>query len=505
LSDSSKQQWGSKAGFLLSAIGSAVGLGNIWRYPYVLYRYGGGAFLIPYFIAIITAAIPLLILEYTMGIKFRGTSPLAWARMRKGFEWIGWVPTIVAGFILFYYSSILSWALNYFRYSFTQAWGNDPGAFFFGQFLTLSDGPMQIGAINWPIFFGLLLIWGGSFLLMSRDISKGLEICNKILMPLMFLTMVIIVIRGVMLPGATTGLNALFTPDFAAMKNPEVWLAAYGHVFFSTSLAMGIMITYSSYLPKTSAIPNSACVAGFANSAFEFTVAIGVFSILGFMATSQGVPVTEVVRSGVGLAFVAFPAGLNTMGSAGVFLGVIFFLCLIFAGYTSFVSLLEAFVAPMGEKWGIGRKKVFGIFCTGGFLASAIFCTGAGLYILDIVDYFLNNFGLIFVGIVEAIAIGWIINLGWFTEKANEGAYYKVGGKWQFCIKFAVPVILIISLGMTMYSVATKGYEGYPAIALVLFGWLVMAVCILLPFIFQKIKWATKLEHPDVVAPPPKK
>src|SRR5215510_11881548 len=116
MSDLSQQQWGSKAGFLLSAIGSAIGLGNIWRYPYVLYKYGGGAFLIPYFIAIITAAIPLLVLEYTVGIKFRGTSPLSWARIRAKYEWIGWVPVFIAGFILFYYSSILSWALSYLRY-----------------------------------------------------------------------------------------------------------------------------------------------------------------------------------------------------------------------------------------------------------------------------------------------------------------------------------------------------------------------------------------------------
>ena len=502
MSDSSRQQWGSKMGFLLSAIGSAVGLGNIWRYPYVLYRYGGGAFLIPYFVAIITAAIPLLVLEYTVGIKFRGTSPLSWARIRAKYEWIGWVPAFIAGFILFYYSSILSWGLNYLRYSFTQAWGSDPSGFFFGTFLKLSDGPFQIGAINMPILIGLILIWGGSFFLMSRDISKGLEVCNKILMPIMFVTMIIMVIRGVTLPNAAAGLNALFTPDFTAMRDPKVWLAAYGHVFFSTSLAMGVMITYSSYLDKKSEIPNSACVAGICNSAFEFTVAIGVFAILGFMAGQRGVPVTEVVTSGVGLAFVAFPAGLNTMGGAGLFLGVIFFLCLVFAGYTSFISLLEAFIAPLGEKFGLSRKKGFAIFCFVGFLASVIFSTGAGLYILDIVDYYLNNFGLVLVGILEAVAIGWMLKISWFTEKANEGAFFKVGKKWEFCIQFLVPVIMIISLGMTIYSVATEGYEGYPVTALIAYGWLVMAICVILPFIFQKMKWTTPLAHPDVTVPP---
>jgi NSS family neurotransmitter:Na+ symporter len=412
------------------------------------------------------------------------------------------MPALIAGFILFYYSSILSWAGNYLIFSFTQAWGSDPGGFFFGTFLQLSDGPMHLGNINMSILIGLVIIWGISFVLCSRDISKGLEVCNKIIMPLMIVTMVIIVIRGISLPGATAGLNVLFTPDFNAMANPRVWLGAFGHVFFSTSLAMGVIITYSSYLPKNSEIPNTACVAGLSNSAFEMTVALGVFGILGYMATSQGVPVTEVVRSGVGLAFVAFPAGLNTLGSAGIFLGVVFFLCLCFAGYTSFVSLLESFIAPFGEKFGLSRKKSFAIFCFGGFLVSSVFTTGAGLYILDIADYFLNNFGLILVGIIQAVTIGWMLNIGWFTDKANEGAYFKVGAKWQFCIKFAIPVILLVSIGMTMYSVITTGYDGYPQIALVLYGWLVIAACIVLPFILQRFKWAVPLEHPDVVTPP---
>ena len=504
MSNSSRQQWGSKVGFLLSAIGSAVGLGNIWRFPYVLYNFGGGAFLIPYFVAIFTAAIPLLVLEYTIGCKFRGTSPLAWARVRKGFEWIGWLPAFIAGCILFYYSSILSWALNYFRFSFTKAWGDDPNGFFFGHFLKLSDGPMQIGSINVPILIGLIIIWVLSYLVCSMHINKGLERANKILLPVMIVIMFIFVIRGVMLPGAAAGLNALFTPDFEKMKDPQVWLAAYGHVFFSTSLAMGIMVTYSSYLPKDSELTNSACVAGLSNSAFEFTVAIGVFAILGFMATSQNVPVNEVVSSGVGLAFIAFPAGLNTMGEAGFFLGTIFFACLVFAGYSSFVSLLEAFIAPMSEKFGGSRKKTYAIMCIIGFAISTIFATGAGLYILDIADYFLNNFGLIVVGISEAVAVGWIVKTTFIRDLANENSFFKFGKWWEICIKFAIPAILIVSIGMTMYKVATTGYDGYDTMALVLYGVFVISACVVLSFAFQKKAWATPIDIPEIPKVPPR-
>ncbi|MCL2609847.1 MAG: sodium-dependent transporter, partial [Treponema sp.] len=159
-----RQQWGSKAGFLMSAIGSAIGLGNIWRFPYVLYDQGGGAFLIPYLVAMFTAAIPLLVLEYTIGSQMRGTSALSWARIRARYEWIGWMPAFVAGFIMIYYSAILSWAISYIGFAVTMAWGDDPNGFFFGSFLKLTDGPMQIGRINLAVVAGLILLWGSAFL-----------------------------------------------------------------------------------------------------------------------------------------------------------------------------------------------------------------------------------------------------------------------------------------------------------------------------------------------------
>ncbi len=490
----SRQQWSSKMGFILSAVGSAVGLGNIWRFPYVLYKNGGGAFLIPYFIAVFTAAIPLLILEYILGNKLRGSTPLSLARAKKGFEWIGWLPSFIAGFIVLYYSSILSWAGNYFVFSFTRAWGSDPNDFFFNKFLKLSEGPMQFGGINFSILIGLLIMWGVSYFICSASVDKGIEAANKILLPLMFGIIIIIVIRGATLPGAAIGLNALFTPDWGKMMDPQVWLAAYGQVFFSLSVAMGIMITYSSYLPKNSDLVNTSFIAGLANSGFEFTASIAVFGILGYMSQSQGLPIDQVVKSGVGLAFVAFPEGINMMGGFGSIVGLLFFACLVFAGLTSFISLLEAFAAPFIEKLGVSRKKMFAIVCGGGFALSFIFASGAGLYILDIVDYFLNNFGLVVVGCLEAIAMGWIAGLTVYKDYANKYSYFKVGAWWNICVKFVVPVALIFNLVMTIYSVFTKGYEGYPNIALGLYGFGVILICLGLSFYMQTRPWHTPLK-----------
>ena len=159
MTNNNREQWGSKMGFILAAVGSAVGLGNIWRFPYLLYSNGGGAFLVPYFIAIFTAGIPLLLLEYGVGHKFRGSTPLSYFRINKKWEWLGWWPSITSFVILTYYTMILSWALNYVYLSFNQAWGEDTNQFFFNDFLQLSSGPFELGGIRWTIFFGITLLW----------------------------------------------------------------------------------------------------------------------------------------------------------------------------------------------------------------------------------------------------------------------------------------------------------------------------------------------------------
>lgn len=495
-----RQQWGSKAGFLMAAIGSAIGLGNIWRFPYVLYENGGGAFLIPYMVAMLTVAVPMLVLEYTIGSQFRGTSPLSWARIREKYEWVGWLPAFVAGFIMIYYSAILSWAISYFRFAFTGAWGSDPNGFFFNDYLGLSDGPLHLGSVNIAVVAGLVLLWGSAFLVCSKRI-KGLEKANFILMPMLFVIMLIIIVRAVTLPGATLGLNALFTPDFSAMANPRVWLAAFGQVFFSCSIAMGVMITYSSYLPKDSELVNSAFVAGFSNSFFEVLCGFGVFGILGYMAMTQGLAVNEVATSGIGLAFIAFPAVFNTMGTLGTFMGVAFFLAIVVGGYTSLLSLIEAFISPFSDKFRISRRKAYGILCSIGFVASILFTTGAGLYILDILDFFMNQFGLVAVGFVEALLVGWVLKTGYFREMANANSYFRLGKWWEICIKI-VPVVLGATMGWTIYDLIVKGYGGYPAFSLVIYGVLVVAVCFAFSFLLQKKPWPVQKDIAEAKRPP---
>ncbi|WP_194192329.1 sodium-dependent transporter [Clostridium chrysemydis] len=497
--EENREQWGSKIGFILAAIGSAVGLGNIWRFPYVAYENGGGAFLIPYFFAIFTAGIPLLILEYSMGHKYKGSTPLAIARASKKWEWLGWWPTITSAIIVAYYSVIISWAMNYFVLSFKKGWGSDANSFFHSDFLNLSESPFQIGGVVWYVLLGVAVIWVINWVVCYKGIKKGIEKVNKILLPTLVLIMIIIAVRAVTLEGAMAGLNTLFTPDWEMVTKPDVWIAAYGQVFYSLSIAIGIMMTYSSYLPKKTDINNSAFVTAFANCGFEFLSAIAVFAILGFMATAQGVQVSEVVSSGIGLAFVAFPQIFSTMGTVGNFLGPLFFLCLIFAGITSSVSLTEAVSAPFNDKFGWSRKKVVTAMCLIGATLSSLFATGAGLYILDIVDQFINSYGIVVVGLFEVILIGWILKPDELREHANSISHFKIGKWWDVAIKFITPALLIYMIVQNVLKEINAPYGGYEVSQLLAYGWSVIGFGIIVALVITKKPWrANKISEEQV-------
>lgn len=484
-----REQWGSKLGFILAAVGSAVGLGNIWRFPYIAFSNGGGAFLVPYFFAIFTAGIPLLILEYGLGHKYKGSTPLAIARLKRKWEWLGWWPTITSFIIITYYAMILGWAVNYLRYSFNSGWGSDTNAFFHKSFLHLTDSPFNFGGFVIPILIGIAVIWFVNWFICYKGVQGGIEKANKFLLPTLILIMIIIAIRAVTLKGASLGLNTLFTPDWSKVMTPKVWIAAYGQVFFSLSLAMGIMITYSSYLPEKTDINNSAFMTAFANCGFEFLSAIAVFSILGFMATNQGVTVDKVASSGVGLAFVAFPAVFAQMGSLGTVLGILFFVCLIFAGLTSSVSLVEAVSAPFIDKFGWSRNKIVTIISIIGFIISSVYATGAGLYLLDIVDNFVNNYGIVVVGLLEVVLIGWLSSPDIIREHTNSMSYFRIGKWWNICIKFVTPAILIYMLIQSVLKEIKTPYGDYPISALISYGWSVIGIGIILSIIIAKAKW----------------
>ncbi|GAB7388805.1 sodium-dependent transporter [Bacillaceae bacterium] len=485
-----RETWGSRAGFIFAAVGSAVGLGNIWRFPAVAYENGGGAFFIPYLFALLTAGIPLLILEFTLGHKYRGSAPLTFYRMNPKTEWIGWWQLAICFVIATYYPVIIAWALSYSLFSFGQQWGADTESFLFEDYLRLAEAPGQIGSIVPSVFIPLLIVWLVTLAVLWKGVKRGIEVANRISIPVLVMMFLILVVRAMTLEGAAEGLNTFFKPNWDAILDGKVWVAAYGQIFFSLSVAFAIMITYSSYLPQKSDINNNAFITGFGNSSFELLAGIGVFSALGFMAQTQGVPVEEVVQSGVGLAFIVFPQIINTFPAMNGLFGFLFFACLVLAGFTSLISIVEPFIAGIQEKFKVSRSKA--ILWGGGLAAvvSILFSTRGGLYFLDAVDYFINNFGITFAGLVETIVIAWFLrNLTQLQKHANDISDLRTGAWWKFCLGVITPIVLGYMMLDNLRKNLAENYGEYPDVFLLYSGWLVAIGVIVVGILFSMKKW----------------
>ncbi|MCM3739343.1 sodium-dependent transporter [Oceanobacillus luteolus] len=491
-----RSQWGTRAGFILAAVGSAIGLGNIWRFPAVAYENGGGAFFIPYLFALLTAGIPILIMEFTMGHKYRGSAPLTFRRMNKKTEFIGWWGVLVAFVISTYYSVIIAWAISYAYFSLSLAWGSDTEGFLFGDYLKLAEVPGQVGSMVPGVLFPLILVWAIVLFILYRGVSKGIELANRIFIPALVIIFLIIVVRAVTLPGALSGLDAFFKPDFSQILSPEVWIAAYGQIFFSLSIAFAIMITYSSYLSRKSDITNNAFIVGFGNSGFELLAGIGVFGILGFMATQANVPIDEVVSGGVGLAFVAFPAIINEFPAMKELFGLLFFLSLTLAGLTSLISITETYVAGMVDKFNLSRGK--SVLFGGGVAAiiSLLFATQGGLFFLDVVDYFINQFGVAFIGLVEVILIAWILReLKGLKDHANPISDIRLGSWWTISLGLITPIVMgYMMIGLFKQNL-TENYEGYSDTFILFGGWTVAGLALLIGILMSMTKWKANVDE----------
>ncbi|HMO11018.1 MAG TPA: sodium-dependent transporter, partial [Actinotalea sp.] len=402
-----REQWSGQVGFILAAVGSAVGLGNIWRFPGTAYENGGGAFLVPYLVALLTAGIPILLLDYSVGHRFRGSAPTAFRRLARPAEALGWFQVGVSWVIILYYAVVIAWAAAYTWFAARLAWGDDPGGFFTGDSLRLADTSAPSATLVPGVLVPLVLVWVAVVVILSLGVQRGLERANVVFIPLLVLMFGAIVVRAVTLPGAADGLNAFFTPDWSALGNPAVWIAAYGQVFFSLSIAFGIMITYSSYLRRRANLTSTGLVVGFSNSSFELLAGIGAFSALGFMAAQQGVAVADLdTVAGVGLAFVAFPQILSLMPGGPVF-GVLFFGSLVLAGLTSLLSVLQVVSAAMQEKFGwTPRQAAVRVGGVAAVLSVALFSTATGLYVLDTVDAFINELGVVGSAVFTTLLLG---------------------------------------------------------------------------------------------------
>ncbi|BFM34078.1 sodium-dependent transporter [Acinetobacter towneri] len=458
----SRESWSARSGFIIAAIGSAVGLGNIWRFPYVAYENGGGAFLIPYLIAIFAAGLPLLFLDYAVGHKYRKAPPTAYKKLMNS-EALGWWQVMVTLLIGIYYASVLSWAGSYMFYSIGQQWGTDTEKFFFTSYLQNGEG-LAFGFVP-TLFIGLVIVWAVVMFILYGGVKKGVELSNKIFIPLLLILFSILVVQALRLPGAVDGLNAFFTPNWEAMTNYKVWLAAFGHIFFSLSVGFGIMLTYSSYLKRKTNLTGSGLVVALANSSFEILAGIGIFAALGFMAYSAGSSVDEVVSGGIGLAFIAFPKIISSLGAGGDLFGFLFFASLTVAGVTSMVSILQVPIAAFQDKLGWSRKRAVTIIAGGSAIVSTLlFSTHSAITFVDIIDYFANNIGIVGGGLLSIILVTWFRRplLKELQQHVNQYSSIKLGWGWNFLLTIVTPLSLLVALGLTLKSIFAEGYGGYP-------------------------------------------
>lgn len=401
-----REQWGSKLGFILAAAGSAVGLGNIWRFPYITGQMGGAAFVILYLILVFVIGYAVMMAEISIGRKAE-LNAVGSFRKVKGGPWVlvGWMGVAAGFIILSFYAVIGGWTFKYIFASFTglmQAGAAGEAGDYFGGFITNTTQVVALQAL-----FMVTVVW-----VVYKGIGEGIEKYCKILMPALFILLLVLIVRSVTLEGAEAGLAFYMQPDFSKLTG-EVFLAALGQAFFSLSLGMGCMITYGSYLSKDTSIPGSAaqvCV-------LDTLVAI----LAGFVIFPAVFAFGLEPASGPGLTFVTLPSVFSQM-PGGSFWSGLFFLLLFVAALTSAISLLEVVSAYFIDelKWSRHKAAVtMGtiIFVLG--IPSAYSLTGnlniAGKGFLDAADFVASNVLLPLGGLFIALFVGWI-----WTEEARK-------------------------------------------------------------------------------------
>ncbi len=421
------EQWSSRLGFILAAIGAAVGLGNIWRFPAVVGENGGGAYLLPYLIAAFAFAVPLMILEISVGRSLRADIITACGQIRRRFEIVGWIIGGSVLAVLSYYLVITGWVLAFFL------------AALFGFSTTFES--LTAGLLPIVLFVGATLLVG---VIVSLGVEAGIERMSRVLIPMTFVILLGLGAYVATLDGFVDGLSFFLTPDVAVLGEPMIWSAAFGQVFFSFSVGMGVMLTYGSYLGADANIPRSALSIAIADLAVAMLAGIVIFGIV----FSFGVEPS----TGTELAFVTLPAAFDAM-PFGTLVAILFFGLLFFAAVAPSVSMLEVGVAGVMRTTTWSRRKASVVMTAIILLAglpsalsySAVRLELFGRPFLDVLDVTVGTFALP----IGAIAI--VLVFAWWQEPAVLRAQLGESAVLPL-VKFVVPAVLII---VTTARVAT--------------------------------------------------
>ncbi len=449
-----RNSFSSTLGFVLAAAGSAVGLGNIWRFPYLAAKDGGGLFLVVYIILALTFGYTLMLSEVSIGRKTKQSCLTAYGTLNKKSGWIGIFASVVPFMILPYYAIIGGWVLKY-AVAFTVGQGTaaaEDG--YFAGFITSQFS---------PIVFDLIFLGATAFII-YRGVNKGIEAISKVLMPALLIVVVGIAIFAVTIKGSDgrtglQGLKVLLVPDLTGMTLKDIFIVvldAMGQLFYSISVAMGIMVTYGSYFKDDSNLVKSVNQIEFFDTLVAFLAGVMVIPpVFAFMGRE-----TMESTAGPSLMFVALPKVFAEMGAIGNIVGAVFFIMVLFAALTSCISILEAVVASLIDKFGWSRKKATLIETAIAMVLGVVICLGYNLLyfelklpnggtaqILDLFDYISNNLLMPIVAIGTCILVGWILKPKTIIDEATKNGE-RFGRKHLFIVmvKFITPVLLFVLL-----------------------------------------------------------
>lgn len=489
-----RETWSRPIDFVLACIGFSVGLGNVWRFPYLCYKNGGGAFLIPYFVCLLIGGVPLFFLEVCVGQYMQAAGVKAW-ELAPLFKGIGIATTIIIFFLNCYYNIILTWAFYYVFASFTAVlpWSHcnnewnteacttdfnrsnfnttlyngtlmDPVTEFWERkVLAISGGITEVGTVKWDLALTMVFAW----LVIFACICKGIKSSGKVMYvtatsPYIF--MLILMIRGALLPGAVEGLKYYFIPNFSRLLDMQVWVDAGSQVFFSMSIALGTLTALGSFNKFNHNSYRDTIIFACANSGTSLFAGTVIFMVLGFMAQEQGVTVDKVAASGPGLAFIAYPKAIAQMPVAPLW-SVFFFIMVILLGLDSQFVGVEGFVTSIVDTWPhilrVGHRKVVfialscGVMC----LVGLSMVTNGGMYVFQLFDYYSGGRIILLIGFFECIVVAWVYGVNRFYDNIEMMLGFRINPFMKIMWVAVSPLYCIVIFIMSLISYSELSYE----------------------------------------------
>ena len=428
-----------KLGFVLAAAGSAVGLGNIWRFPYLAAKYGGGIFLLVYLILAVTFGFSLMIAEIALGRKTGLSAIGAFSKLNAKFKFVGVLAAIIPIIIFPYYSVIGGWVTKYLAVFVSGGAHNAANDTYFTDFIAKPAEPL----VWFAVFIGITAV------VVMLGVEKGVEKVSKLMMPILVILTLFIAVYGLFIPGAMEGFLYYITPDFSHFSATTV-LAAMGQLFYSMSLAMGIMITYGSYMKKDVNLESSVHQIEIFDTGVAFLA--GMMIIPSVFAFSGGDEAA--LGKGPGLMFITLPKVFDSM-PGGTIIGAAFFLLVLFAALTSAISLMETIVSIFEDKLNLGRKKTCLLVLAGTFILGVPSSLGfgvlggisvLGLSILDMFDFVSNSVLMPIVAFLTCIFIGYVLKPQAVIDELEISAPFKAKKLFTVIIKYVAPVFIVLIL-----------------------------------------------------------